>query len=46
MADIVRMLEEHFRLARSVVMEGAAHQPDMEKPREFNRVVLEFLDQA
>ena len=29
--------------ARLVVMEGAAHLPNMERPEKFNRLVLEFL---
>ena len=30
--------------ARLEVVEGTAHLPNMERPGEFNRVVLEFLD--
>jgi pimeloyl-ACP methyl ester carboxylesterase len=30
--------------ARKVVMEGTAHVPNMEKPEEFSKVVLDFLD--
>jgi pimeloyl-ACP methyl ester carboxylesterase len=26
------------------VVRGAAHVPNMERPEEFNRLVLEFLD--
>jgi len=29
--------------ARKVVMQGTAHHPNMERPDEFNRIVLEFL---
>jgi pimeloyl-ACP methyl ester carboxylesterase len=29
--------------AREVVIPGAAHLPNMEKPQEFDRIVLEFL---
>lgn len=29
--------------ARKVVIEGTAHVPNMEKPEEFNRLVLDFL---
>lgn len=29
--------------ARKVVIDGAAHVPNMEKPAEFNRAVLDFL---
>jgi len=31
--------------AEKVVIEGAAHMVNMEKPEEFNRVVLEFLEE-
>jgi 3-oxoadipate enol-lactonase len=30
--------------ARKVVMHGVAHLPNMERPEEFNRLVLDFLD--
>jgi pimeloyl-ACP methyl ester carboxylesterase len=30
-------------VARMVVMNGTAHVPSMEKPEEFNRIVLGFL---
>jgi pimeloyl-ACP methyl ester carboxylesterase len=29
--------------ARKVVIEGTAHVPNMEKPEEFSRLVLDFL---
>jgi pimeloyl-ACP methyl ester carboxylesterase len=29
--------------ARKEVIEGAAHVPGLERPEEFNRIVLEFL---
>lgn len=32
--------------AQKVVIAGAAHIPSMEKPAEFNRIVLDFLKQA
>jgi pimeloyl-ACP methyl ester carboxylesterase len=32
--------------AQKVVVAETAHVPNMEKPEEFNRVVLEFLDEA
>jgi len=30
--------------AKKVVLAGTAHHPNMEKPEEFNRVVLDFLN--
>jgi pimeloyl-ACP methyl ester carboxylesterase len=33
----------HISGAREVVMHGTAHAPNMEKPEEFNRIVLDFL---
>ena len=32
--------------ARKVVMVGLAHVPNMEKPAEFNQIVLDFLAEA
>jgi pimeloyl-ACP methyl ester carboxylesterase len=37
------VLAKGIRGARLEVIEGTAHLPNMERPREFNRVVLEFL---
>ncbi len=37
------LMEQGIRGARKAVIPGAAHVPNMEKPEEFNRVVLEFL---
>ena len=34
---------EHVAGAEVTVMEGLAHVPNMESPREFNRLVLDFL---
>ena len=38
------LLEERLPNAQKVVMTGTAHLPNMERPEEFNRIVLEFLD--
>jgi pimeloyl-ACP methyl ester carboxylesterase len=38
------LLEERLPNAQKVVMPGTAHLPSMERPEEFNRIVLEFLD--
>ena len=37
------LLAGSIPVAQMVVMNGTAHVPSMEKPEEFNRVVLEFL---
>jgi pimeloyl-ACP methyl ester carboxylesterase len=34
---------ERITGARKVIMPGTAHLPNMEKPQEFNQIVLEFL---
>lgn len=40
MADV---LKEKIGGARKVVMTGVSHHPNMEKPKEFNKIVLDFL---
>ena len=42
---IADTLEKGIAGAKKVVIPGAAHHPNMEKPQEFNRVVIEFLEQ-
>jgi pimeloyl-ACP methyl ester carboxylesterase len=37
------LLEKELPNQRKVVMHGTAHLPNMERPEEFNRLVLEFL---
>ncbi len=37
-------LERGIRGATLMVMQGVAHVPNMERPEEFNRLVLDFLD--
>ena len=37
------LLERGVARSRKVVMAGTAHLPSMERPAEFNRIVLEFL---
>ena len=37
------LLEKELPNQRKVVMHGTAHLPSMERPEEFNRLVLEFL---
>jgi 3-oxoadipate enol-lactonase len=38
-----QLLAGSVPVAQMVVMNGTAHVPSMEKPEEFNRVVLGFL---
>ena len=38
------ILEQGIAGAKKVVIPGTAHHPHMEKPEEFNRVVLDFLN--
>jgi pimeloyl-ACP methyl ester carboxylesterase len=37
-------LEQGIAHAKKVVIAGTAHHPNMEKPEEFNRAVLDFLN--
>jgi 3-oxoadipate enol-lactonase len=37
------LLEQGIAGAQKVVIPGAAHVPNMERPRDFNRIVLDFL---
>jgi pimeloyl-ACP methyl ester carboxylesterase len=39
------LLAEKIKGAQSVIIEGTAHLPNMERPAEFNRQVLSFLGQ-
>src|SRR5437868_2155622 len=41
--EIAGMLEQGIAGAKKVVIAGTAHHPNMEKPEEFNRVVVDFL---
>jgi len=43
MFSVVDMLQNEISNARKVIMVGATHLPNMEKPAEFNRIVLDFL---
>jgi pimeloyl-ACP methyl ester carboxylesterase len=42
-AAIADLLAANVHGARKIIMSDAAHLPNMEKPEQFNRVVLEFL---
>lgn len=44
--EIVDMIFAGAPDARKVVIPGAAHMVSMEKPGEFNRIVLEFLEEV
>ena len=37
------LLEKELPNVRRIVMHGTAHLPNMERPEEFNRLVLDFL---
>ena len=41
--EVADTLEQGIANARKVVIPGTAHHPNMERPEEFNSVVLEFL---
>jgi len=41
--EIVGLIEKNVKGARKVIIKGAAHMVNMERPAEFNRVVLNFL---
>lgn len=43
MQDIADQIEKGIAGIRRVNMQGTAHLPPMEKPEEFNRIVLDFL---
>jgi pimeloyl-ACP methyl ester carboxylesterase len=43
-AKAADLLHRSIPQARRAVMPGTAHLPNMESPREFNRIVLEFLE--
>jgi pimeloyl-ACP methyl ester carboxylesterase len=42
-ATIADLLAANIRGARKIIIPDTAHLPNMEKPEQFNRVVLEFL---
>jgi 3-oxoadipate enol-lactonase len=44
MATTVNILETKIPGAKMVVVQGTAHFPNLEKPEEFNRIVLDFLN--
>jgi pimeloyl-ACP methyl ester carboxylesterase len=44
MKEITDLITRRVPGARKAIIEDAAHVPNMERPAEFNRVVLEFLD--
>jgi pimeloyl-ACP methyl ester carboxylesterase len=43
--DAARVLSQEIVGARLAVMHGVAHVPNMERPEEFNRLVLDFLSE-
>ena len=42
----VDLLERKLPNVRKVVMPGVAHLPNMERPEEFNRIVLDYLERS
>jgi pimeloyl-ACP methyl ester carboxylesterase len=38
------LLKRKLPKVRKVVMPGVAHLPNMERPEEFNRIVLDYLE--
>ena len=44
--EIAKAVEDTVEGAKTVVIPGTAHMVNMEKPEEFNAVVLEFLEKA
>lgn len=43
MLAIADVLEQGISESRKVVMHGVAHLPNMERPKEFNKIVVDFL---
>jgi 3-oxoadipate enol-lactonase len=41
--DIVNRVDQHVRNSQKEIIPGAAHMINMEKPEEFNKLVLDFL---
>jgi pimeloyl-ACP methyl ester carboxylesterase len=37
------LLEKELPNVRKTIMHGTAHMPNMERPEEFKRIVLDFL---
>jgi pimeloyl-ACP methyl ester carboxylesterase len=44
MVNVAEVLAKSITGAQKVVIHGTAHVPNMEQPAEFNRIVVEFLD--
>ncbi|MFC1726561.1 alpha/beta fold hydrolase [candidate division KSB1 bacterium] len=42
--ELVNLYKDSIPGARKVIIPGAAHLSNMEKPEEFNRIVMEFLE--
>ena len=43
---IAEVLTTHINDAQKAIIHGTAHLPNMEKPEEFNQIVLEFLKEV
>jgi pimeloyl-ACP methyl ester carboxylesterase len=44
--SIAEVLTTRIKDAQKAIIYGTAHLPNMEKPEEFNQIVLEFLKEA
>ena len=44
--NIAYLLAKKIRRARMVVINGASHHPPVEKPKQFNKIVLNFIGNA
>jgi len=42
--EIVELIESEVPDAQTVMVTGVAHLINMEKPEEFNRIVMKFID--
>jgi pimeloyl-ACP methyl ester carboxylesterase len=40
------LLADGIRKAKKILLPDSAHVPNMEKPAEFNRIVLDFLSES
>ncbi|WP_406763417.1 alpha/beta fold hydrolase [Candidatus Clostridium radicumherbarum] len=41
--EIASVLESNITMAQKIEINGTGHLPNLDKPDEFNKIVLEFL---